>query len=357
MVIIFVIVYTLLKNATVHNIVYNHYMQHIDFFAIGDIVVEPFIRLKEASVHCNIRTDTCEICMRWGDKVPYDYAVLAPAVGNAPNAAVCAARLGLNAYLHAYTGDDENGKLCMDILKQEKVDTSFMVCQPGKKTNYHYVLWYESERTILVKHEDFDYTVPVLTSAPKWVYLSSLAASSLPYHLAIIEWLKTIPDAKLAFQPGTFQMQLGAEVLRDIYQKSAIFFCNKQEAARILKMEPSNDIKSLLENIQKLGPKIVIITDDRKGAYARDEVGNMWHMPMYPDRRPPLERTGAGDCFSASVTSALALGLPLTEALLWGPINAMEVVQEIGAQKGLLTRKKLEQYLKEAPADYKLTTL
>jgi hypothetical protein len=32
----------------------------------------------------------------------------------------------------------------------------------------------------------------------------------------------------------------------------------------------------------------------------------------------------------------------------------MSVVQQVGAQKGLLSREKLEEYLKNAPEEYKL---
>jgi sugar/nucleoside kinase (ribokinase family) len=78
---------------------------------------------------------------------------------------------------------------------------------------------------------------------------------------------------------------------------------------------------------------------------------------MYPDTRPPFERTGAGDAFASSVTAALAMGRPLEEALLWGPINSMSVVQEVGAQKGLLSREKLEEFLKNAPVEYRLQNL
>ena len=59
----------------------------------------------------------------------------------------------------------------------------------------------------------------------------------------------------------------------------------------------------------------------------------------------------------ASVVAALALGEPLEEALLWGPINAMSVVQEIGAQKGLLTREAIETYLKNTPAQYHVESI
>ena len=59
---------------------------------------------------------------------------------------------------------------------------------------------------------------------------------------------------------------------------------------------------------------------------------------------------------TSTVVVALALGKSLREALLWGPINSMSVVQQVGAQKGLLTREALEQYLANAPADYTVTS-
>lgn len=329
----------------------------IDFFAIGDIVTEPFIRLKEARVHCNINDESCEICMRWGDKIPYDYFELAAAVGNASNAAVSAARLGVKATLRAYIGEDRYGEDCLGVLKKEGVDISFMVKDPTRPSNYHYVLWYETERTILVKHEHYDYRLPEIPENTKWMYLSSLADNSLPYHQQIAEWLVQHADTKLAFQPGTFQMKLGVEALKDIYAHTELFVCNKQESERILQRESTDNKKELLDGLHALGPKLVVITDDRKGAYARDERGAYWYVPMYPDARAPFERTGAGDAFASTVTAALALGKPFQEALLWGPINAMSVVQEVGAQKGLLNREKLEEYLKTAPAEYKLTSL
>ena len=329
----------------------------IDFLAIGDIVTEPFIRLKDATVHCKINNESCEICMRWGDKIPYDYDVPMYAVGNSANAAVAAARLGLNSSLRAYVGQDLPGQMCLDKLNEEKIDTTFMVTEPGKITNHHYVLWYETERTILVKHEEFSYSFPAIEEGPKWMYLSSLAANSAEYHTEIANWLAQHGETKLAFQPGTFQMKLGVEALKGIYDRTELFVCNKEEAERILGIEATNDTQMLLDSIQKLGPKIVIITNDRKGAYARTAEGVYYFIPMYPDTRPPFERTGAGDAFASSVATALALGLPIEEALLWGPTNSMCVVQEVGAQNGLVTREKMEDLLKNAPPEYKLQSL
>lgn len=331
--------------------------KQLDFLAVGDVVVDAFIRLQDATVHCKINNEECEICMRWGDKIPFESATVVPAVGNSANAAVAAARLGLSSSLRAYVGDDADGQACIDSLHKDGLDTTLVEKVPGKKTNYHYVLWYESERTILVKHETFDYAVPTLEVPPKWLYLSSLGENSLPYHEAWLEQLAKWPETKLAFQPGTFHFKLGKDKLAAVYQRADIFFCNKEEAERILGIEPTEDIKGLLSQIQALGPKIVVITNDRKGAFALAEDGKAWFVPRYPDPRDPFERTGAGDAFASTVTAALALGKPLEEALLWGPTNAMSVVQKIGAQEGLQTRDQLEALLKDAPEDFKLSPL
>ena len=325
-----------------------------DFLAIGDIATEPFIRLKEESGYSRTDHEKHEFCMPWGGKIPYDYSVVVPATGNAGNAAVAAARLGLTVALRAYVGQDRLGQECLETLRQEKIDTSLVVEDPARPTNYHYVLWYGSERTILVKHEEYAYTVPEISEGPKWIYLSSLAEHSLPFHQQLTEWFKKIPDTKLAFQPGTFQISLGTEALKGIYERSDIFFCNKEEAERILETDPTDDVKKLLADIQTLGPKVLVITDDTRGAYVLS-ASDYWRLPSYPDSHPPLESTGAGDSFASSITAALAIGLPLEEALLWGPVNAKSVVQEVGAQKGLLSREKIEEYLKNAPAEYRLT--
>jgi ribokinase len=323
----------------------------LDFLAVGDIVVDDFIRLKDAHVTCKIDNEACEICMRWGDKIPFESATLVPAVGNSANAAVAAARLGLKAGLRAYVGDDQHGQECLAALMRERVDTAFVERQAGKHTNYHYVLWFADNRTILVKHEAYDYAVPALPQGPTWLYLSSLGENSLPYHYALMEQLKRWPGTKLAFQPGTYQMQFGAEALKDIYARTDIVVCNKEEAERILSLPAGTDMKELLNKMRALGPKVALITDDNRGAYCA-AADRYLHIPRYPDTRAPYEITGAGDAHASGTVSALALGLSIEDALMWGSANASAVLQKIGAQAGLLTRAELEQQIKNPPAPW-----
>jgi ribokinase len=328
--------------------------KQIDFLSIGDLVVDDFIRITDAEATCDLDQEHCKLCVRFGDKVPYESHELLYAVGNSGNAAVSAARLGLNSAHSAMIGDDDLGKKCLLAQKADNVITDYIEVDPKLWTNYHYVLWYGPERTILVNHAPYVRHLPKDLIAPKWIYLTSLGENTEAFHHEIIAWLKEHPESKLAFQPGTFQMKLGTEKLKDIYQLSEVFFCNVEESQRIL-ASTEIDPKKLMDMLHALGPKTIVLTDGIKGAYAREEDGTMWYMPIYP--HDAIERTGAGDAYASTITAVLALGKTLQEALTWAPINAMAVTQFVGAQKGLLTKEKLEEYLKNAPADYKATKI
>ncbi|MCM2339375.1 MAG: carbohydrate kinase family protein [Burkholderiales bacterium] len=335
-------------------------MKKIDFLAIGDIVIDAFIKLKDAHVHCKIDTDACELCVPFGDKIPYDSLHVISAVGNSPNAAVCASRLGLSTALMTNIGDDQNGKDCLAVLKKENIDTTFVKKENGKLTNYHFVLWYDVDRTILIKHQNYerhwlDTKEASEYTPPTWIYLSSLGEDSLDFHSEISDYLKRHEDVKLAFQPGTFQIKFGTEKLKEIYARTEVFFCNKEEAEKILNIE-DKDILTLSKGIQALGPKMVVISDGSNGAYLYMN-GELWHNTIYPDIAPPIDRTGAGDAFSSTFTAALCLGKSPLEAFSWGPINSMSVVQKIGAQEGLLSLEEMLEYIRVAPKDYKINKI
>ncbi len=325
-----------------------------DIVAVGDITTDAFIEVNDVDIIAEKDGRPKEIAFRFGDKIEYEEVVVVEGVGNSPNAAVSTTRLGLRTGLVTYVGNDRNGEDCIAALDKNGVNTALVVKEEGKVTNYHYVLSHKAERTILVNHEKYSYAFP-MDLKTDWLYLSSLAENSLDYHGEIVDYLKANPETKLAFQPGTFQMKLGKDTLSEVYAHTEIFFCNKEEAQRILGSD-SDDIKELMSMMHALGPKIAVITDGPEGAYAFD--GNTaWHMPMYPDIAPPKERTGAGDSFSSAFTAAIAAGHDIPTALSWGPINSMNVVQHIGAQAGLLTQEELEGYLASRPEDYVATVI
>lgn len=325
--------------------------EKIDFLSIGDITTDAFVNIKD------VRIDTDkdegdkgyeEICFRFGDKIEYEDLTTVPAVGNSPNAAVSANKLGLKTGLLTNLGDDDLGKRCIEKLTEAGVTSDYIQVHKGRKSNYHIVLRFGPERTILVKHEEYPYALPDI-DGPRWIYLSSLGSTSLEHHHEIAEYVKE-HDIKLAFQPGTLQMELGYEKLKDIYEVSTIFFANREEYQLILETQES-DPQHLMEEMRERGSEIAVLTDGPNGAYTFDGQ-ETWFIPMYPDPKDPVDRTGAGDSFSSTFTSAIALGHDIPTALSWGPINSMSVVQYIGAQEGLLTRREIEEHLANAPGDY-----
>lgn len=325
--------------------------QSFDFIAIGDTVIDAFIRVSAG--HIQETAHGREICLPYGMKVPFDEVYILPAVGNSANASVSAARLGLTSALLTSLGKDAHGDECLAQLTQEGISTTFVRQEEGKKTNYHYVLWKDDDRTILIKHEQFTPTIPDIGS-PKWLYLSSLGGHTLPFHHELVEYVKNHPDIKLAFQPGTFQLGFGAELL-ELYKSTEVICMNKEEAEGLLVLEGAN-IKELLDGLGNLGPKTVIITDGPLGAYMKYN-NTYFSMPLYPDIAPPLERTGAGDAFFSTFIVYLAKGYDAPYAMKRAPINSMNVVQHVGAQEGLLSEEKIEEFLKNAPENYALTIM
>ncbi len=328
-----------------------------DVISVGDIVTDAFIKLLDDQAVAYENEEGKWLAVPFATKIPFDHAEVIEAVGNAANAAVAFARLGLESAFVTNVGSDAHGRDMIAALDKNDVDTRFVRINRGKKSNYHYVLWYKEERTILIKHEEYDYHWPLLTPSetPKWLYFSSISEHAIEYHDQVADWLDHHKDVKLAFQPGTFQMEAGAERLRRNYQQTEVLILNREEAVTVGGGDHEN-IHDLFDKLHKLGPKIVVITDGPEGAYASDG-SNRFKMPLYPDPAPPVDRTGAGDSFASTFVAALIKGNTIEGALQWAPINSMNVVQKVGAQAGLLSEKEIEHFLRTSPDWYKPTRL
>lgn len=326
----------------------------IEVLSVGDIVTDAFIKLEKDSAWTYVDEHGRKvIAFEFGTKTPFDHAEIIEAVGNASNASVSFARLGVKSALAANVGGDQHGRDMITALHKNDVDTRFVHINPDKASHYHYVLWYGNERTILVNSIDYAYhwVHPRPNEIPEWIYFSSVGKYATEYHDQIADWLEENKEVKLAFQPGTFQMELGAERLKRLYARTEVLILNREEAVTVGGGN-HDDVHDLINKLHELGPKIVVVTDGPNGAYASDGE-NRFKMPMYPDPAEPVDRTGAGDSFASTFVSALVKGNTIEGALQWAPINSMSVCQKVGAQAGLLSEKEIEAYLKKSPEWYR----
>lgn len=336
-------------------------MIKFDLITVGDNTTDVFIRLSEAELNCQIDKPECKICMKFASKIPYESVAEIPAGGNSSNLALGSAKLGLDVAYISNVGDDIHGQKTLAKLNEAGIDTTWVKVNTEIPTNYNYVLWYADDRTILVKHEDYPQNWPFDPALGKpneistgWLYLSSVSDNDFSLHQKIASWLNSHPEVKLAFSPGTWQIKAGTEKLKDIYARTEILFCNKQEAEKIASesfRSPTSDslevgLQKLAQAIKSLGPKTVVITDGENGASVLDEDNGFYQVPIFHDFGLALERTGAGDAFASAFLVATINSLSSEEALVWGTINSASVVTKIGPHEGLLSRSQIEEKIK-----------
>ena len=319
---------------------------------IGDIFTDVFIKLLEDEARIDTDEDGSKrLSLPFGSKPPYEKADVVTSVGPSPNAGVSCARLGLRVGMMSWLGDDQVAQDSIQYMTSEKIDTTPLIKQKNTPSNTYYVLRYGADRTILVKNEAYDYRWKEPATTPDWIYLSLISSDSWHLHQDMLEYLGAHPDIKLAFQPGTFHFKWGVEKLKKIYERSYIVVMNREEAVEVTG-GAYDDVRGLADGLHELGPTVVVITDGPNGSYALHD-NTLYKVPNYPDPAPPLDRTGAGDAFASTIVAALALGETIDTALTWAPINSMSVVQQLGAQAGLLPRAEVEKYINNAPDWYK----
>lgn len=318
-----------------------------DLISIGDTVIDTYIPLDDAKIFSEEKE--LYLGLRYGQKIPVEDGISVVA-GNAANNAVGASRLGLKTAIYTNVGnkdDDQNDDRIKAKLKKEGVDIRYVTETDDFPSNHNIVLTFKGERTILVHHQPFKFELPDLEKS-RWVYLTSMAPNytETPVINQLLNYLERT-GAKLAYQPGTFQVKLGAKKQHRLLSSADFFIVNVEEAIHFLghELKVPVPIKKLLSGIGALGPKNVVITDGSKGSFGFD--GEKYYkLECFPAKL--VEMTGAGDAYATGTLAGLANGYDLSEAMRWGAANSASVVEQIGAQAGLLSSNKMEEKLKES---------
>ncbi len=318
--------------------------QNFDLLSIGDASIDTFFTPLDTETLCTIDKKQCLIAFSYGDKIPVKNLEFMVG-GNAANNAVGTKRLGVSSAIVLTLGDDNVGNLIVEKIKSEGVDMTYVIQQPATMSNYSTVINYQGERTIFVYHAPRSYEFPVQLPATPWVYLTSMGEQFRPFYNHLTDWLKKNTSVKLAFNPGSWQLRSGLEAIKEIMSLVYVIFVNREEAEKLTGFtESSGRERDLLLSLQKLGPKICIITDGDRGAFAFDSInGKFMKVGILPV--DAYERTGAGDAFGSGTLSALMHGKTLEEALLWGTSNSASVIGYTGPQKGLLKLDEIPEWL------------
>lgn len=306
--------------------------QNTVMLSIGAAVQDVYLQGKIFTPHREEDGDLVEE-FEHGSKNDIDGVVFSTG-GGATNAAVTFARQGLHSLFMGKIGHDIAGKIVMDSLHDDGVDTSLVQHVSEFNTGYSTLLLAPSgERTILTyrgasSHFDIEMTDFHDVKAD-WIFISSMAGN--------FEALDTIfnyaekNDIKIAIVPGKDELKEPKKLMK-LIPKATILVANKEELQMIYEGET-------LEELVLAANKdvhYVVCTDGPKGAVAADR----WHIVkagMYEDV-PVIDRTGAGDAFSSGFTAMIAAGESLEWAVTFASANSTSVVNQIGCKAGILHR-------------------
>src|ERR1019366_3026994 len=191
--------------------------QRFDVICVGDVATDVFITLSPDQVEVRGEAGEPTLVIPFGAKLPYESVATVPAGGNAANAAVACARLGLHVALAAFVGADQLGRDAVAALNAEGVDTSLVHLDQQTPTNSDFVLRLGQERTILVRHAQHDYHWPHLrpSEVPAWLYLSSVGRAGVRTgHLPDRPRVPTPRPSLPAGRPDDLQPRRGGGHLR-----------------------------------------------------------------------------------------------------------------------------------------------
>ncbi len=313
----------------------------IDLLTIGDSSIDLFMKIDRNYIATEMEVEgKSEICFLHGSKVPVDRFKTSIA-GNSCNVAVACTRMGVKTAIYTELGQDANGDRIEEELKEMGINTSYCIKNKNSPTNVHAVIvsGRGGERTIFSYHEKRDYKLydwPV----PKWIFYSSLAKGFDDFQAQLINYIKDNPEIGVIFNPGTQQLREGVDSLKNILEVTDVLFVNKEEAQRLTDIK-EKDVERLHEKLQKLGPKVTIITLGSDGSTSHD--GNIMETEkIYSKDTEIVDKTGAGDSYTGAFISALHYGKSLKTAMRWGSINSSHVIRKIGAINGLLSKEEIE---------------
>lgn len=259
--------------------------------------------------------------------------------GDAVNASINMARLGIRTCLSACVGKDHFADIITEDLKAAGVDTSGICYNPEALTNCPVVLIEPSgERHILR-----------LTKGGNRIFSSEhipeqLLGESKHLHIASVNLLPCLdgePLAQLfakAHKMGlTTSMDatndregLWLERIKDVLPNCDIFIPSGREAIKYCNGE--TDILKMKEFFEQFGLKVFGVKLGEKGVFVTDYKHDVWMPSFYKGK--PVDTTGAGDALCAGFVAGYIKGLDLASCAALGSAQAAAIISQIGANKG-----------------------
>jgi len=249
--------------------------------------------------------------------------------GQGGTSASCVARLGGNAALIGYIGDDEIGQLCLKRLAESKVDTRYIRIIKNAATPIAYLFVNQSSGKRTIIYEPSQLPDIALPESLDPLLLSAKTISLDPQTTALGPVLKQRmrKDAKLIYDCERWKDRIEEMMAAaDYFIPSSAFF------------DACGDLfgpRQLVSNIHKLNKMVggqLIVTHGQEGAFYPLKQ-TLYH--VVAPRVQVVDTTGAGDNFHGAFALAVSRGLTLHEAVKFSVAVASLSCRAIGGRNAV----------------------
>lgn len=261
--------------------------------------------------------------------------------GPVPNVMIGLRRLGHRTALITAVADDLIGRMGVDELKDEGVDTRFIVFKPGSSDTAVGLIEKGSGRRTMVLNRDIGVAArDVVVSRfpqPKIVHLDG---RDMPACLKLARWAKRI-GATVCFDIGS--------VRNDVSEIFPLVDHLVVADAFALPFTGCRTARRAVASLKKLCPGTVVVTEGIRGSIGCEDGG---YVRGKAYRVKNVDTTGAGDAFHTGYIYGLLHGCDLTARLKYGAAVAALKCTRMGARAGIPSFRQLQRFLKGRPRTY-----
>jgi sugar/nucleoside kinase (ribokinase family) len=260
--------------------------------------------------------------------------------GSAANTIVALSQLGLKTGFLGKIGQDREGKILLQNMKQERVDTSnIMISRYGRSGTVQGFVDPEGERALYVDPGVNDEILPLDIEKhfkwnPKLIHLSSFVGKSLEAQKTL---MKMVDEAvKVSLDPGMIYAEKGLKVIEDILYRTNILLLNLSELKRLV--PNSKNLREKIDLLLEYGIDILVV---KKGAHGCEIYHGQEHYEVNAMKVECLDSTGAGDAFNAGFIYGYLKGKAIEESAILGNFVASCCIQGEGATNCLPHKNQL----------------
>ncbi|WP_391089813.1 aminoimidazole riboside kinase [Vibrio sp. NH-UV-68] len=293
------------------------------------------------------------------DLIPQSPSTYLKCPGGAPaNVAVAVARLSGQSAFFGRVGQDPLGRFMQQTLREENVDTQFMLLDDAQRTSTVIVDLDDSgERsfTFMVKPSADQFLVeqdipPFKTG--QWLHVCSIALANEPSRSTTLEAMRRIKSAGgyVSFDPNLREevwaepQQLKSVVHQAIELADVIKFSDDE----LMYLTDTHSLDAGLAAIEPYRNTLVLVTQGAKGALV---VYNNTQRLISGQPVKPVDTTGAGDAFVGGLLAQLSQSdewkndATIELAVQWANGCGALATTQKGAMTALPTQAELKAYI------------